>query len=298
MIRPTVVALDAPTETRPTGALVDGLIGVAIFSGSLPATRLALTGFDPLFLTFARGALAGLASAALLAAIRPPLPARGDLPTFGLLSLCVVLGFPLLTALALMRVESAHAVVFIGLLPLATAGFGALRAGERPSRRFWLYACLGSTVVAGFALRGGLTLEPADVLMLAAILAGGLGYAEGGRLSRRLGGWPVIAWANVAALPVTLPLAAWFAPPQMDGIPAAAWAGLGYVSLFSMLIGFVFWNRGLARGGIAAVGQLQLLQPFLGLALAALLLGERIEPAMVVAALAVVACVAAARRAA
>jgi drug/metabolite transporter (DMT)-like permease len=298
VIRPTVAALDAPTETRPTGALVDGLIAVAIFSGSLPATRLALTGFDPLFLTFARGALAALASAVLLMVVRPPVPARRDLPAFGLLSLCVVLGFPLLTALALMRVESAHAVVFIGLLPLATAGFGAVRAGERPSGRFWVFACLGSAIVAGFALRGGLSLELADVLMLAAILAGGLGYAEGGRLSRRLGGWPVIAWANVAALPVTLPLAAWFAPPQIVGIPAAAWAGLGYVSLFSMLIGFVFWNRGLARGGIAAVGQLQLLQPFLGLALAALLLGERIEPAMVVAALAVVACVAAARRAA
>lgn len=298
MSRPGAAALEAPPGKRPLGALLDGLIGVAFFSGSLPATRLALTGFDPLFLTLARAALAGLASAVLLAAVRPRLPERGDVAAFGVLSLCVVLTFPLLTALALMRVESAHAIVFIGLLPLATAGFGALRAGERPSRRFWLFACLGSAIVAGFALRGGLTLEAADLLMLAAILACGLGYAEGGRLSRRLGGWPVIAWANVAALPLTLPLAWWFAPPDFAGTPAAAWAGLGYVSLFSMLIGFVFWNRGLARGGIAAVGQLQLLQPFLGLALAAVLLGERIEPAMVIAALAVVACVAGARRAA
>ena len=297
MSRLGAAALDAPTGARPSGALLDGLIGVAIFSGSLPATRLALTGFDPLFLTFARAALAGLASAALLAAVRPKRPARGDVAAFGVLSFCVVLAFPLLTAFALMRVESAHAIVFIGLLPLATAGFGALRAGERPTRRFWLFACLGSAIVAGFALRG-VSLEPADLLMLAAILAGGLGYAEGGRLSRRLGGWPVIAWANVVALPLTLPLAWWLAPPDVSGIPAGAWAGLGYVALFSMLIGFVFWNRGLARGGIAAVGQLQLLQPFLGLALAALLLGERIEPAMVIAALAVVACVAVARRAA
>ncbi len=284
MSRLGAAALDAPTGARPSGALLDGLIGVAIFSGSLPATRLALTGFDPLFLTFARAALAGLASAALLAAVRPKRPARGDVAAFGVLSFCVVLAFPLLTAFALMRVESAHAIVFIGLLPLATAGFGALRAGERPTRRFWLFACLGSAIVAGFALRG-VSLEPADLLMLAAILAGGLGYAD-------------LCDRNVVALPLTLPLAWWLAPPDVSGIPAGAWAGLGYVALFSMLIGFVFWNRGLARGGIAAVGQLQLLQPFLGLALAALLLGERIEPAMVIAALAVVACVAVARRAA
>ena len=298
MSRFAVAALQALPVARPSAALLDGLIGVAIFSGTLPATRFALAGFDPLFLTVARGALAGLASAALLVAARPPRPTRGDFAAFQIIALCVVLAFPLLTAFALMRVESAHALVFVGLLPLATAGFGALRGGERPSLRFWLFACLGSAVVAGFALRGGLSAEPADLLMLAAILAAGLGCAEGGRLSRRLGGWSVIAWANVVALPLTLPLTWWLAPPSFSGIPPAAWAGLGYVSLFSMLIGFVFWNRGLARGGIAAIGQLQLLQPFLGLVLAALLLGERIEPAMVVAVLAAVACVAGARRAA
>ena len=291
--------LVAAPGARPSGALLDGLIGVLIFSGSLPATRLALAGFDPLFLTLARAAIAGLAAGALLLATRQRLPARGDLPAFGLVSLCVVIGFPLLTGLALTRVESAHAIVFVGLLPLATALFGALRASERPSVRFWGFAGLGSAVVAGFALRGGgLVPQAADGLMLAAILACGLGYAEGARLSRRLGGWQAIAWANVAALPLTLPLALLCAPARFAGIPGSAWAGLAYVSLFSMLIGFVFWNRGLARGGIAAIGQLQLLQPFFGLALAALLLGERIEPGMVLAALAVIACVAGARRAA
>lgn len=135
-----------------------------------------------------------------------------------------------------------------------------------------------------------------DGLMLAAILVCGLGYAEGGKRAKRLGGWQVIAWADVLALPLTLPLALLWMPDDLLAAPLPAWAGLAYVALFSMLIGFVFWYRALAGGGIAAIGQLQLLQPFLGFAFAALLLGERIEPAMLLAAAAVIACVAGARR--
>jgi len=148
-----------------------------------------------------------------------------------------------------------------------------------------------------FAVRGLDTVSAVgDGLMLLAILVCGLGYAEGGLLARRLGGWQTIAWADLLALPLMLPLALLSWPDDIAAAPAAAWAGLGYVALFSMLIGFVFWYRGLARGGIAAVGQLQLLQPFLGITLAALLLGETVDPAMLIAAAAVAACVASARR--
>ncbi|MEH3147857.1 MAG: DMT family transporter [Methylobacterium frigidaeris] len=282
---------------RTTDGWGSGLLGVVIFSGSLPATRVAVGGFTPLFLTSARAVIAALLGALLLWALRQRRPGRGDLVSLAIVALGVVVGFPLLTAMALQHVTSAHSIVFIGLLPLATALFGVLRGGERPRPAFWLFSGLGSLTVAGFALaQGGAGALTGDVLMVAAILLCGLGYAEGAALSRRLGGWQVISWALLLAAPVmaALALATW--PGGWGGIAAPAWLGLAYVSVFSMLVGFVFWYRGLALGGIAGVGQLQLLQPFFGLALAALLLGEPVAPAMVAVAGLVVLCVAGAKR--
>ncbi|SCX21414.1 DMT family transporter [Agrobacterium rosae] len=282
---------------RQSAGWVSGFVGVVIFSGSLPATRLAVTGFDPVFLTLARASIAGLLGLALLAVFRQKRPARADLMSLAIVSLGVVVGFPLLTAMALKHMTSAHSVVFIGLLPLATAICAVLRGGERPRLAFWLYSCLGSALVAGFAIiQGGSASLTGDLLMLAAIALCGLGYAEGAALSRKLGGWQVISWALVLSLPVMLPLALFTMPGSWSNIAGAAWGGLVYVSLFSMLIGFIFWYRGLALGGIAAVGQLQLLQPFMGLVLAASLLGETVSIPMLLTTLGVVACVVGAKK--
>lgn len=276
---------------------INGALGMMIFSGSLPATRAAVAQFDPVFLTVARAAIAGLLGLALLLAFREGRPTRAVLPSLIIVALGVVIGFPLLTALALRHVTSAHSIVFIGLLPLATAGFAALRGGERPRTAFWVFAGLGSLLVAGFALSQGVSASPiGDGLMLAAIVVCGLGYAEGAKLSRTLGGWQVISWALVLSLPIMLPLAGLLMPDTFAQIGKPAWLGLLYVSLFSMLIGFVFWYRGLAQGGVAAVGQLQLLQPFFGLALAAALLGETVNASMLVVSAGVVFCVVGARR--
>lgn len=280
-----------------TGAWIYGFVGVAIFSASLPATRVAVADFDPVFLTLARAAIAGLVGGACLLLLRQRRPGRGDMVSLLITTLGVVVGFPLLTALALERITSAHSMVFIGLLPLATAIFAVLRAGDRPRPVFWLFSIIGAAMVAGFALAEDLSASwSGDLLMLGAILVCGLGYAEGAKLSRTLGGWQVICWALVLALPMMLPLALLAQPETYSGIALPAWVALGYVSLFSMLIGFVFWYRGLAQGGIAAVGQLQLLQPFMGLMLAAGLLGEAVSLTMALVCLAVVTCVAGARR--
>ena len=282
---------------RAAAGWINGLIGVVIFSGSLPATRVAVMQFDPVFLTVARAAIAGCLALCLLLAFREKRPGSRDLLSLIIVALGVVLGFPLLTALALKHITSAHSIVFIGLLPLATAGFGVLRGGERPKPAFWVFSVLGSALVAGFALSQSATASPVgDALMLAAVIVCGLGYAEGAKLSRTLGGWQVISWALVISLPVMAVLSVVFMPPSFASIEAPAWIGLAYVSLFSMLIGFVFWYRGLAQGGIASVGQLQLLQPFFGLLLAATLLHESVSPAMLVVTVAVIACVAGARR--
>lgn len=287
---------------RTTEGWGSGLLGVIIFSGSLPATRVAVGGFTPVFLTSARAVIAALLGAALLAALRQKRPAARDLGALALVALGVVAGFPLLTALALRHITAAHSIVFVGLLPLVTAIFAVLRGGERPRPAFWLFSITGGLSVAGFALsQSGSASLAGDLLMAGAILLCGLGYAEGATLARRLGGWQVISWALVLALPVmaivalaALPGAT--LPGDWSGIGLPAWAGLAYVSVFSMLVGFVFWYRGLALGGIAGVGQLQLLQPFFGLALAALLLHEPVAWSMIVVTGLVVLCVAGARR--
>jgi drug/metabolite transporter (DMT)-like permease len=229
--------------------------------------------------------------------LRQAWPERRDLVPLTITAFGVVVGFPLLTALALQHITSARSIVFIGLLPLATAIFGVLRGGERPKPMFWLFALIGAALVAGFAL---IHSEPAsltgDLYMIAAILVCGLGYAEGAYLSKRLGGWQVISWALVLSLPVMAVLGLATLPNTLTGISGGAWIGLAYVSVFSMLVGFVFWYRGLALGGIAGVGQLQLLQPFFGLALAGLLLGEPVAWSMIAVTALVVLCVAGAKK--
>jgi drug/metabolite transporter (DMT)-like permease len=277
--------------------MIHGAIGMAIFAGSLPATRVAVLGLDPLFVTAGRAAGAGILAALLLAATRQKLPARADLIPLLVVAGGVVLGFPLLTALALRSVPSAHAIVFVGLLPLATALFAVLRATEKPRPAFWLWAGAGSAAVCLYALwhsTGGFAAP--DLLMLAAIIVCGLGYAEGSRLAKRLGSWQIICWALVISLPISLPTTLGYRPDDITAVAAPAWLGFGYVTLFSMLIGFFFWYRGLTLGGIARVSQIQLFQPFLGLLLAALVLGETVSPDIAAVAVVIGVCVWQARK--
>lgn len=275
----------------------NGLLGVVIFSGSLPATKVAVMTFDPLFLSVARAAIAGLFALLLLWFFKQPRPRVDQVFSLVIVACGVVLGFPLLTALALQHVTSAHSIVFLGLLPLSTAIFAVLRGGERPRPAFWLFSIIGSLLVMSFAFaQGGSASLIGDSLMLAAVIVCGLGYAEGAKLSRELGGWQVICWALLLVLPIMLVASLLLMPSSLEAIRLPAWISLAYVSLFSMLIGFIFWYRGLAQGGIASVGQLQLLQPFFGLALAACLLHESVSLLMLATTLAIILCVAGSRR--
>lgn len=282
---------------RSTAGWGSGLLGVIIFSGSLPATRVAVSDMSPLFVTSARAVVAALLGAFFLAVLRQSRPAREDVPSLAIVATGVVAGFPLLTGLALQHITAAHSVVFVGMLPLSTAIFGVLRGGERPKPAFWLFSTMGGAAIAGFALRsGGGGSGAGDLLMVAAIVLCGLGYAEGARLARRLGGWQVISWALLIALPIMALVAVAARPASWSGIGFSAWLGFGYVAVFSMMLGFVFWYRGLALGGIAGVGQLQLLQPFLGLVLAGAVLGETVGWPMIASAAFVILCVVGAKR--
>lgn len=277
---------------------LNGLIGVVIFAGSLPATRIGVLGFSPEFLTTSRAAIAGVIGLICLIVFKQVKPNLQQLKTLIIVAFGVVIGFPLFTALALQTISSSHAIIFVGLLPLSTAIFAVFRGGEKPTLQFWLFAILGSCLVLIFMFfeNKSLSLSLGDLYMLAAIVVCGLGYAEGGKLSSELGGWQVICWALVVALPIMLFGSVYYFPDHYSNISIAPILALLYVSLFSMLIGFVFWYKGLALGGIAKVGQIQLLQPFIGLMLSAILLGEHISLAMILVSISVVACVVMAKK--
>lgn len=254
---------------------------------------------DPLFLTFCRAAIAGLLALILVFRSRHHRPKlkRRDITGLLMVAAGVVIGFPLLSALALQQMSTSHSIIFLALLPLMTALFAVLLGAERPSPRFWVCALCGSALVGGFSVSqpGSGSLQ-GDALMLAAVVVCGLGYVEGARLARRFGGLQVICLALIFSLPLTLPVSLLTRPLSFTDISISGQLALGYVSLFSMLIGFVFWYQGLASGGIAAVGQLQLLQPCFGLILSALLLRETITLPVLAVTAGVIICVAVARR--
>jgi drug/metabolite transporter (DMT)-like permease len=284
----------APPLDESRGMLL-GLLGVAVFSLTMPFTKIAVAQLDPVFVTLGRALGAAALAGLWLWWQRAPLPpARALLPLALVAAGCIV-GFPLLSSIAMRTLPAAHGAVLTGVLPLATAAYATLRGHERPSPGFWLMALLGAALVAAFALvQGGGALQPADLLVFGAVAAAAVGYAEGGRLARSMGGQQVICWALLLAAPVLAPLLPWLAEAQfadLGRITPPAWLAFGYVTVFSMFIGFFFWYRGMALGGVARVGQVQLLQPFMSLLGAAVLIGERLTLLNCAFALAVVAVV-------
>ena len=274
-----------------------GLLGVIAFSGTLPATRLAVAHLDPVFVGLGRAVVAAGLAAIVLAVTRTPWPARTLWPRLAVVAAGVVIGWPVLSAYAMRQVPASHGAVVSGLLPLATALAGALLAHERPTRRFWACAILGSAVIVAFALwEGGGAPQLADLLLVGAVIAAAIGYAEGARVARLLGGWQVICWVLVLSAPFLL-LPTWL---TMDArtlaAPWTAWAGFAYVAVVSMFLGFFAWYKGLAIGGIAAVGQTQLLQPFFTIFASAWLLQEHVDAATFIAAALVIAAIALGRK--
>ncbi len=284
-------------QSRTREGLLLGGLGVLAFSLSLPATRASVPELGGVMVGLGRALVAAVLAGVLLAARRERLPERRHWPRLALVAGGVVVGFPLLSAMALRNMTATHGAVLVGLLPAATAVAAVFRARERPSVTFWLASAAGLAAVLAFAAAQGAGRPTAgDGLVLLAVAASAVGYAEGGALSRELGGWRVLCWALVLSAPVLLPIVAWSMDARMLEASPRAWAGFAYLSGVSMFLGFFAWYRGLALGGVARVSQLQLLQPLLTLGWSALLLGEEVERGTLGAALLVVACVLASAR--
>ncbi|GAA2560850.1 DMT family transporter [Streptomyces sp. NPDC058947] len=292
------IAVATPERDRPGFGTLQAALGVIAFSLTFPATAWGLEGFGPWSLVAVRSVLAALIAGGALLVLRVPLPARRHWPGLAVVAAGVVLGFPLLTTLALQTSTTAHAAVVVGLLPLTTALCSALRVGTRPSRTFWAAALAGAAAVAAFTVQqSGGALSTADLYLFAALLVCAAGYTEGGRLARVMPGWQVIGWALVLCLPLTVPVAA-LALAQEPWQPTAhSVAGLLWVAAGSQFLGLVVWYRGMAAIGIPKASQLQLAQPLLTLVWSVLLLGEHLTVAAPLTAAAVLVCIAVTQRA-
>lgn len=256
-----------------------GLLGVIIFSLTLPMTRVVVQEIHPLLNGLGRALVAAVPAALLLARRREAWPSREQFKGLLLVVLGVIVGFPVLSAWAMQSLPASHGALVNGIQPLFVALYAAWLSHERPSRAFWGCAALGSALVLGYALFNGAgSIQVGDLWMLGAVAVGGLGYAEGGRLARQMGGWQVICWALVLAFPLLLGPVAWLASQHQGPVSPGTWWAFGYVALFSQFLGFFAWYSGLAMGGISRVSQIQLLQIFITIALSALLFGEQVEP--------------------
>ncbi|MFI8188922.1 DMT family transporter [Streptomyces sp. NPDC085946] len=306
---PPPIAVTAPGRERPGFGTLQAALGVTAFSLTFPATAWGLEGFGPWSLVAVRSVLAALIAGVCLLAVgagpggrgrarRVPLPDRRHLPGLAVVAAGVVLGFPLLTTLALQTSTTAHAAVVVGLLPLTTALLSALRVGARPSRTFWAAALVGAAAVAAFTVRqSGGALTTADLYLFGALLVCAAGYTEGGRLARVMPGWQVIGWALVLCLPLTVPAAALALAYEPVELTGHAVTGLLWVAAGSQFLGLVVWYRGMAAIGIPRASQVQLAQPLLTLVWSVLLLGEHLTAAAPLTAAAVLVCIAVTQRA-
>jgi len=266
-------------SSRENTGMVLGLIGVVIFSLTLPMTRIVVQEIHPMLNGLGRALFAAVPAAALLLWRREKWPTRAQFKALMVVALGVIIGFPVLSAWAMKTLPASHGALVNGLQPLLVAIYAAWLSHERPSKAFWVCAAMGSVLVLGYALISGAgNLQAGDLLMVAAVAIGGLGYAEGGRLAKQMGGWQVICWALVISIPVLIFPVGYLASQHQGPISTGAWWAFGYVSLFSQFIGFFAWYAGLALGGIARVSQIQLVQLFFTMAFSALFFGEHIDP--------------------
>ncbi|MBI6681944.1 DMT family transporter [Pseudomonas viridiflava] len=278
--------------TRENMGMTLGLLGVIIFSLTLPMTRVVVQEMHPLLNGIGRALLAAIPAAALLYWRREKWPTRQQLKGLMLVIAGVIIGFPILSAWAMQTLPASHGALVNGIQPLFVAIYAAWLSHERPSKAFWACAALGSALVLGYALMNGAgSIQVGDLWMLGAIAVGGLGYAEGGRLAKEMGGWQVICWALVMSSPLLLGPFLYMAAQHQGPISTQTWWAFGYVAFFSQFLGFFAWYSGLAMGGISRVSQIQLLQIFFTMALSALFFGEHIEPMTWVFAAAVIATV-------
>lgn len=277
ILRKKVGRISMQNEKREKIGFLLGTIGVICFSLTLPATRIAVEYFGTTIVGLGRTVVAAFLVAIIFIVRKEKLPTPRQFKSLGIVAFGAVLGFPLLTSWAMESLPVSHGAVEVALLPLSTAGFAMLRAGEIPSIKFWISSLIGSFAVIIYALHLGFGhLQFADLAILAAVLILGLSYAEGGKLAKELGSWQVIAWAILIGAPFFIIPVGLHLTIEMLHAPFQAWVSFFYLAVVSQFLAYVAWYSGMALGGIARVSQIQYLQPFLMILFATIFLDESI----------------------
>ncbi len=273
--------------TRENYGFLLGFIGVVIFSLTLPITRhLAQSDFTSLEIGFGRGFLAGIASLFILLFKgqfkSEHLPSKSDLRKLMITAVGVVFAFPIFTAIAMQSIPAGNGGIVLAAVPLSTAIFAGLLSDENPTKRFWGMAILGFISVTVFRLLTSdssiTNLGLGDLALLVCVIIGGMGYAQGGILGKKMSGWKIICWSLVISLPLVVPLTLFnfnfthlLHVAQDSSISILLFA---FLCLFNNLIGFFFFYEGLGIGGVAKVSQIDLFRPFFTFFFAVVFLGE------------------------
>ena len=186
--------------------LLFGALGVLVFSLSMVGTRAAAPELGGVFVGLGRGLLAAVPAAIVLRVRRVPFPPRSAWPGLATVIVGSVIGFPLLSAVALAHVPASHGLIFTALMPACTALAAVLRTGEATTPRFWAGSLGGLALVLAYALdQGAGGFQSSDGLLALGMVMSAFAYAEGGRLSARIGGVAVLSWSLVLAVPILLP---------------------------------------------------------------------------------------------
>ena len=277
-----------------------GFAGVVIFGATLPVTRLALVDFTPWFVTFVRAGLAAAMALVALMVFKRPLRHSNEIEIF-IAGVLLIFAFPGMMALAMQTVPASHGGVILGFLPLATAVIANLIAGEKPSPKFWLLSILGAMIVFAYTMissdiEGAAGFTIGDIWLVLAGLSAAFGYVLFGRLSRHTPGWEISSRALILNTPIIVIGIWWFYDASVLIASPSSIAAMIYLGAFSMYLGFCVWNAALAIGGIARIGQIQLLQTFITLLISALLLGEVLDLLTIATAIAITVIIAFSRK--
>jgi len=251
--------------------IAKGFVAVALFSLTVPMTKVALTGFSPEAIAAIRVFIAGLFSLFLIGKLSARIPTLKESAGLILAGLGICVGFPYGISLTLMHTSAVEMGVALAALPLLTAIIAVFISKERHNLGFWISAFAGFGLLAHY-FSNGLSVDMPFALLVT-LVSSAFGYAIGGHVAKTLGGWQTICWMMIFYLPVSAFSFGYYAPDGFEWNLEAALA-LVYLGLISQWLGFHFWYDGMAKAGIGRISQLQLLQPFMTLVFAALILGE------------------------
>ena len=265
------------TFSNETKGMLIGFIGIAMFSLTLPFTQMAVKEMNPFFVAFSRATIAGFCALTLLILSKYKFPTKNQIKRLIIIAIGIVYGFPIFTSMAMTTLPSSHSGIVLGILPLTMSVLAAIRYNEKASLAYWITSIIGASLVVTYAFidNNGFLIKE-DLWLLFAILFVSIGYSEGGNLSKEMGSIAVVSWALVITLPINIIATYFFYETSFSSVSFQALISLSYVGLFSMYIGFFFWYKGIAMGGISRVGQVQLIQPFLTIFAAFFLTNEKI----------------------